>query len=334
MEKTTSNLKNILITGVSGRIGSALGRELAAGNRVKGLYHRHRPAGRDGALLEGMDLQDRSGIKRICSEFKPDYVIHCAGIAHQGRKSVPRETYLRINCEAAAGLAEAAFIANPEVHFIHLSSVSVYGETGLAVPTDESHPCRPAGDYAFSKLAAEERLAFIKKKEGAGSLRILRLAPVYDAAWHFNLDRRVMLPGRFAFLRVGDGRQRLSALALPNLVDYIRFLIDRPMGAMGIPEIVNICDAAPYSFMDIIQTYQKTGLHSRLPVIWIPKSAVFLISRIWGLLEPKRKPWVHAVYEKMARSLVFDNRKMVQSGFQIRHTLRSVFAGRQTASTK
>ncbi len=323
-------MRNILITGASGFIGSALCRDLASENRIKGLYCHHRPDYREGVSLERVDLQDSAAMIRICREFMPDQVIHCAGIAHQGQGTVSRDDYFRINSEAAAISADAAFRANPRVHFIHLSSVSVYGETESTIPLDETHPCKPAGDYALSKLAAEKRLTALTEKNAGSNIRILRLAPVYDADWHFNLDRRILLPGKMAFLRVGSGRQRMSALARPNLVAFVRFIIDQATPLSSSPEIMNICDAEPYSFRKIIHVYQKSGLHSRLPVIWMPLSAVFLMSRLWGLIDPRRRQWIHAAYEKLAHSQIYDNRKMMQSGFRARHSLERVFMESET----
>ena len=60
------------------------------------------------------------------------------------------------------------------------------------------------------------------------NLILLRLAPVYDCEWSLNLDRRVFAPKKMAYLKFGNGEQRMSALARSNLVDFIDFLIHTP----------------------------------------------------------------------------------------------------------
>jgi len=52
------------------------------------------------------------------------------------------------------------------VHFIFLSSISVYGEDNLKDSVSEESECNPSSDYAQSKLDAEKRL--IKECLGQG----------------------------------------------------------------------------------------------------------------------------------------------------------------------
>jgi len=254
----------ILITGANGFIGKALRSRLASGNKVIGVDITGPADGTFNIAWEQADLADRDLAVAICDKYSPDVVIHCAGIAHQKIGVVDSATYMRVNSEVTENLAKAAAKSNPGVCFIFFSSVSVYGEHPQITQitqnkkdtsrksakaqrreeypqitrikrtkanndnaVDEDGECRPSSDYAVSKLDAERRLIALYDNGKLHNLVILRLAPVYDRYWSLNLDRRVFAPGKVAYLRFGSGSQRMSALARPNLVEFVEFLIRR-----------------------------------------------------------------------------------------------------------
>jgi hypothetical protein len=55
-----------------------------------------------------------------------------------------------------------------------------------------------------------------------------------------------------------------------------------------------------------------------LPVVWFA-------TRIAGSLLPDKRKWIHSCYEKLASSLVFDNEKMLRTGFRPMHSLKTIF---------
>ena len=370
---------NVLITGANGFIGSALHNRLASGNKVIGVDITG-PA--DGALniaWEQADLTDQDFVSVICEKYSPDTVIHCAGIAHQKIGAVDSATYMRVNSEATENLAKAAAKSNPGVCFVFFSSVSVYGEhpqitqnkkdtsrkgakaqrgeeyTQITQITrikrtkanndnavDEDGECWPSGDYAVSKLDAERRLITLADEGIIRNLVILRLAPVYDRDWSLNLDRRIFALKKLAYLRFGSGTQKMSALARPNLVEFIEFLIhrfhrfsqikDKPTQKNNLHNQrnrcnlrINVCDAESYEFNRIIGVFKKSGIQPNRPVISVPLSAVWLATRIAGALFPNKRNWLHSCYDKLASDLVFDNGRMLGTGFRPVHTLETIF---------
>jgi len=385
----------ILITGVAGFIGSVLCSRLASGNKVIGVDITGESSDSAKIAWEQADLTDLNVVAAICEKHSPDVVIHCAGIAHQKIGAVDLETYLRMNSEATENLAKAASQVNPAVHFIFFSSVSVYGEgpqitpvkykikdhlTGQAqINADSIHrlhrytqkkknsnegvgedsECYPSSDYAFSKLDAERRLVALADGGVIRNLIILRLSPVYDREWSLNLDRRVFAPGKLAYLRFGSGLQRMSALARPNLVDFLEFIMatenpqitqiradknniknnqlrqqnvsagnsvrqNNPYNQRNL-RIFNVCDAEPYEFNKVIQVFKNSGIRPSRPVISVPLPVVWFATRIAGRLFPGKRKWLHSCYEKLATSLVFDNTKMLKTGFKPRHSLETIF---------
>lgn len=365
----------ILITGASGFIGSALCSRLASGNKVVGVDITKGPDKSANIVWEQADLTDGDSVAELCEEYSPDVVIHCAGIAHQKIGAVDSAAYMQVNSEATENLAKCAARVNPDVSFIFLSSISVYGEMkkgdgrretgdrkggGREDGRTEGGECWPSSDYAVSKLDAERRLCVLYDEGKLHDLVILRLAPVYDREWSLNLDRRVFAPGKVAYLRFGSGMQRMSALARPNLVDFIDFLIrrltqinadekrslaQRRKGAKkgristGYADensiksnrarqnlkIYNVCDAEPYEFNRIMEVFRKSGIRPRRPVISVPLSVVWVATRIAGCLLKNKKEWVYSCYDKLASDLVFDNEKMLSTGFRARHSLETIY---------
>jgi len=346
--------RKVLITGANGFIGRALCGRLASDN----------------------DLTDSDSVAAICEKYSPDVVIHCAGIAHQKIGAVDSATYMRVNSEVTENLAKAAGESNPGVCFVFLSSVSIYGEgtkgDGRQETGDrkrgngisEDGGCWPSSDYAVSKLDAERRLIALADEGKLHDLVILRLAPVYDREWSLNLDRRVFAPGKVAYLRFGSGMQRMSALARPNLVEFIVHVLqsadecgldsgfrrndeqesgndekedrnDKNEGRNDKNEgvndkrrclrVFNVCDAEAYEFNRIIGVFKKSGVQPDRPVISVPLSFVWIATRLAGLIFRNKREWIHSCYDKLAGDLVFDNGRMMGTGFRAEHSLESIF---------
>jgi len=288
-------------------------------------------------------------------------VIHCAGIAHQQIGQVDLKTYMQINSKATALLAKAAAQRNPDVCFIFLSSVSVYGEkkgergkSKTEHRIREEEGCHPSSDYAFSKLDAEKRLIALSDRGILQNLVVLRLAAVYDRNWRFNLDRRILIPKGIAYVRFGSGLQKMSALARPNLVEFIVHILQsedfcrnggkeysvhkspRDSGNEDLPKSLffNVCDAEPYDFNTIIRIYRQSGIHPKRSVIFVPLVFIWIVTRIAGAIAPVKRSWFHSCYDKLAENLVFSCEKMLQTGFRPRHTLLTILEKKKAGGRK
>lgn len=363
-------MSTVFITGAAGFIGSALCRWLASGNEVIGVDTAVSPDEALNITWERAELTNGDSAVAICERHSPDVVIHCAGIAHQKIGAIDSDTYMRVNSEVTESFAKAAAKSNPDVQFIFLSSVSLYGEGPRIIQKEKDAPrpdtifrtygankgakaqkrtmnsnngvsedsdCWPSSDYAESKLDAERRLVALADRGVIRNLIILRLAPVYDREWSFNLDRRVFAPGKPVYLRFGTGMQKMSALARPNLVEFIDALIKSKLASDtkrhigrrkekndGV-NIFNVCDAEPYEFNRIIRAFKNSGIQPNRPVISVPLSFVRFSTRIAGVFFSSKREWIHSCYDKLASDLVFDNGRMMGTGFMAAHSLETIF---------
>jgi len=157
----------ILVTGAAGYLGSHMCAALAAeGQEVLGTdnFSRSRRdvpgrletlAGRPVPFVAG-DLRDRDFTRGLLREFRPEAVMHFAGL-----KSLPEsfripEEYRQNNVTATGHLLEAMEAAGTEI--LVFSSSAVIYSSRAPVPLGEEAPLEPASPYGQTKLEAESRI--------------------------------------------------------------------------------------------------------------------------------------------------------------------------------
>ncbi len=143
----------LLITGVSGFVGRALAATLQTrGHAVGGTYVEL--SGPELAIdLFRADLLDIEALSAAVQAFRPDRVVHLAGLSHVGRSFEAADEYHRVNATGTENLVRVA----AGVPIVLASSSEVYG----CVPEDEQpiselREPAPRSPYAESKLAAEK----------------------------------------------------------------------------------------------------------------------------------------------------------------------------------
>ncbi|PKL60029.1 MAG: GDP-mannose 4,6-dehydratase [Methanomicrobiales archaeon HGW-Methanomicrobiales-4] len=183
------NDTNVLITGVSGFVGSYLARDLVdKGAHVYGLIRRRA----DGAIPKNIahkkienaitfiesGLEDISGLAQAVDKAEPDYIFHLAAQSFVPRSFThPLET-AQINSIGTNNLLEAVrlkeadpvmvFAGTSEEYGLVISSQTQYDELKKKygtifpeperipeVPTKETNPLRPMSPYATSKVYGE-----------------------------------------------------------------------------------------------------------------------------------------------------------------------------------
>ena len=146
----------ILVTGVSGFVGSAVARALAAdGHRVRGLVRASSPRANltdfPGELVEG-DLRDADAVARAMAGAR-----HLFHVAADYRLWAPDpEEIVRNNRDTTRIVMEAALCARVE-RVVYTSSVATL-KPGAHGPADETRAATPeqaVGAYKRSKVVAE-----------------------------------------------------------------------------------------------------------------------------------------------------------------------------------
>lgn len=148
-------MMNILMTGVTGFIGSHLLRALSGGGyqlicAVRSENNK-KALGAMGIPLQIVNLQDAGALDKALA--KCDTVIHLAGL--MGEYGVSYDKYHRINCELTKYLLYRCD-KNRVKQFIFCSTPGVYGFSGRLC--DETTPYAPRNDYEKTKALAEQEI--------------------------------------------------------------------------------------------------------------------------------------------------------------------------------
>lgn len=178
--------KNILITGISGFVGSYLAEELIKHNcNVFGLIRRRSDGSKfknlhdkkvheDLTLLEG-DLTDITSLANALDDSVPDFIFHLGAQSFVPRSFENSSETQQINCLGTSNLLEAVLSKEMDSKIIFAGSSEEYGlvisskeqyerakkDYGTIfpepveipeLPIDEHNPLRPMSPYAVSKV--------------------------------------------------------------------------------------------------------------------------------------------------------------------------------------
>jgi nucleoside-diphosphate-sugar epimerase len=267
--------RQVLVTGAAGFLGSCVVRRAVEdGLRVRGLSRRPGPAA-GGVEWCRHDVRDPAGLAEALRGV--DGVIHAAGLAHVFRDPDPA-AFRSVNEVGTANVAEAAARAGVR-HFVHVSSVAVYGPHPPAACA-EGTPCRPEGPYGTSKYQAELRAT--RAAEAAGMpLTILRLATLYGEGDPGNVARLMRAIDRGRFLWVGAGSNRKSLLHRADAATACLVALRNPRPGV---QVYNV--SAPPCTMRAVVEGLAAALGRRPPRWGVPAPLARGLARLLALLAP------------------------------------------------
>ncbi|MDB2668341.1 UDP-glucose 4-epimerase GalE [Alphaproteobacteria bacterium] len=157
----------VLVTGGAGYIGShTLVELLAAGHEafvIDNLCNGHEGAlarvkqlaNKDFGFVKG-DIRDSEALDKAFLGFKPEAVIHFAGLKAVGESVEQPLAYYENNVAGSVELLKAMDVHDCK-KIVFSSSATVYG-TPQYLPLDEDHPVAPVNPYGQTKLMVENIL--------------------------------------------------------------------------------------------------------------------------------------------------------------------------------
>ena len=260
----------VLITGVTGFIGSHLAeRLLAEGVAVRGLARRPADAAwlaeQDAQIVQA-DLAQRAGL--VDALHGCDAVLHSA--AWTGGPVLDDRQAWTVNVAATGWLLQAAQDADVQ-RFVYFSSVAVYG-LNRAPLIDETAPTPLVGQlYPDSKIAAE---TLVRAAQADGlPTSIIRPASTYGprgSAWTVGPVEQIKA-GRLVLL--GQDCGLVNTGYIDNVVDGVLLALRSPAAA---GETFNLCDGSAVTYREFYGRYAAMLGRERLPVYpaWLARGAV------------------------------------------------------------
>ncbi|WP_286233177.1 UDP-glucose 4-epimerase GalE [Thalassotalea sediminis] len=173
----------LLITGGAGYIGShtvvellALGHEVVIVDNLSNsselvLSRIENITGKMPAFVKA-DICDRAALNDVFAQYKPDAVVHFAGLKAVGESNEIPLSYYHNNVSGSVTLFEVMAAHNVK-RLVFSSSATVYGESNVS-PLDETMPISATNPYGRTKLMIEEILFDLAKSDANWSIINLR----------------------------------------------------------------------------------------------------------------------------------------------------------------
>jgi len=262
---TREHVSRIAVTGGAGYIGSHTSVALLeAGHEVLILDNFDNSeesvpesvAGIAGQMpdVATVDITDGPALTRALAAFKPDAVIHFAGLKAVGEAVADPLEYYRVNVGGSVTL----FRAMDEIgctRLVFSSSATVYGDPDQ-VPIAEDHPLRPTNPYGQSKRMVEQITEDWHRANpalAAVNLRYFNPAGAHPSARIGEAPQGVPNNLMPYLMQVAVGwREKLSVFGN----DY-----DTPDGT-GVRDYIHVMDLAEAHLAALTLTGQGPGVHA------------------------------------------------------------------------
>jgi len=160
-------MKNILVTGGAGYIGSHTVKELLRQGynpiTFDNLKKGHHQAVLGGFFIKG-DLSDKKKIDKVFKKYKPEAVIHFAAQSLVDESEKKPDMYFRENVSLGLNLLKT-MVNHSVLKIVFSSTAAVYGEP-KKMPILESFPLKPVNVYGLTKVLFEQILKIYAKNTG------------------------------------------------------------------------------------------------------------------------------------------------------------------------
>ena len=274
---------HILITGITGFIGSELCRKLieekehsiTALIRENTDTERYQFFQKNKVLCVLGDITDKDFIQSVFKKHKIDLVYHIAAI--RGGRDFPRADYYETNVNATLNIAHECI--RHKCKMIFCSSVGIFGAIPKELPPNECTERQNDNYYHYTKIEAEKKLQ--KLVQDGLNIVIIRPSITYgigDYGFPYTLIKLVdkgimMLPAKDIMINMVDISTLIQAFVQAGKTDI------KSGGAY------NIADKTPISIKELVNFIQNELHGSRYPKwkklpTFLSNFALFIFSKI------------------------------------------------------
>lgn len=291
-----SSKENVLVTGSSGLLGSAVVRALAGRFNVIGYDREGPPYPPADADCVFVDLTSDESVQNAFTHVRQDYGTRLASVVHLAAyydfSGAPSALYDAVTVGGTERILRE--LADFEVgQLLFSSTMLVHAPCRPGERIDENWPLEPRWEYPSSKLRTENLL---RQKHGRTPLLIHRIAGVYDDGCHSiplsHQIQRIYERRMTGQVFPGDPRRGQAFVHLDDVVGALVLSVDR-RGAMPPEETLLIGEAQTMSYEDLQAELGKLLHGEAWPARPIPKplakAGAWLMDRVG---DPFIKPWM------------------------------------------
>lgn len=238
-------MKNLLITGGMGYIGSEmaryfyeLGYNVILTKRKNGRHHQELE---DKFEIIEIDLLDEESLTGICRNV--DVVIHTATFDERLAGKMPKDALLA-NGYATRQLLEDAYIEKVS-KFIYLSTFHVYGTSLGSI--NESTMVNPISDYAITHYVGEMYCNHFARMKDLQTI-IVRLTNGFGAPYSLEIDKWYLALNDFCkaaknserIVLKTNGMQARDFVAIKDIVEAVEILVKTDIRPNKRAEVFNV----------------------------------------------------------------------------------------------
>lgn len=271
-----------LITGATGFVGPYLVQKLVQGGHhcrclVRPTADAH-DLDRLGAEIVTGDVTDPGSLSGAADRV--DAVFHLATLGHMSNFAVGEERFEAVNVQGTVNVMREALRSGIK-KIVHCSTVAAMGICP-DVPATETSPCVPHHAYGRSKLAAEQQVLEMVRRDRLPAV-IVRFSMVYGPGDRRDLLKLTRMAKRGVFPRIGNRPKLTPLIHVHDAVDAL--LLTERSGTVG--EIYLVTHPQPIPFDRLIAILQKELGVRRIPLYvpeWAALSAAAVIEKTFRLL--------------------------------------------------
>jgi len=275
-------MKSIIISGSCGLIGSHLakyflnnGWEVIGIDNLIGGYETNEP-NHENYISYYANILDNELLREIFKIHKPDVVIHCAALAHEGLSVFSPKTICESIYTGTVSMCSAAVSCGTVHTFINTTSMARYGD--IKPPFTEDMTCNPVDPYGLAKLQAEQHLNLMSDIYG---FKVYHLVPhnvagpnqCYSDPFRnvVSIFTNLILHDKPIYI-YGDGKQKRSFSHVVDCVLAIHKLIERT-NSLENKSIYNIgpsdgSEITIFELAELVIDILKPEQHS---IVWMPE---------------------------------------------------------------
>jgi nucleoside-diphosphate-sugar epimerase len=258
-------------------------------------------------LTQIIDIRDKVQLENKLKGF--DLVIHLA--AEHKDDVYPVSLYYDVNVTGTKNILDA-MILNSIHRILFFSSVAVFG---LNKPNpDENFPKDPFNHYGKSKLKAENAVEEWLKADKQGNAVIIRPTVIFGERNRGNVYTLIKQISSGKFMQIGKGDNKKSMAYVGNIVDFVKFNIEKVNKDCL---IYNYVDKPDITINELIKVVQDT-LNIQIPPFKIPYFLGYTAGKMFDFVAflTRRKLSISSVrIKKVCATTQFDSSKMQASGF-------------------